>query len=767
MYRSNLRTSLASVVSVLLVAGSLGAQTASPLSYPVAARGTQVDDYHGTSIADPFRWLEDVDAPATTAWVAAQNRLTDAFLAAIPQRTAIRNRLTQLWNYERFSAPFTENGRYFYFQNTGLQNQSVLYVQDGRNATPRVLLDPNVLSTDGTVALSGTAASDDGHYLAYSLSTSGSDWQELHVRDVNNGRDLPDVVKWVKFSGISWTHDNKGFFYSRYDEPTSGNKMTNTNKNHKLYYHRVGQAQSRDELVYDRPDQPDWLFDGTVSEDGQYLIITVSQGTDVRTRLYFIDLDNPGKPQIDNPVVRLIDRLDAEYSFIGNRGTMFYVRTDRNAPRGRIVAISIDNPREERWNTIIPEGQDALESATMAGDDIVASFLQDAHSSVRFYTAGRNNNRGDIRQRPGQPQQPPPKRPDNVYDDTSTAPLVVRDRGLALGGGFTYRGELPLPGIGSVGEVHGHQGDDEMFYSFTSFLYPTTIYRFDLKTRRNEVFRAPKVAFDPTAYETRQVFYNSKDGTRVPMFITAKKGVQLDGSNPTLLYAYGGFNISMTPGFSAANAAWLEMGGIYALANLRGGGEYGKAWHEGGMLAKKQNVFDDFIGAAQYLIAQKYTSTPKLAIRGGSNGGLLIGAVENQRPDLFGATLPEVGVMDMLRFQKFTIGWAWTSDYGSSDDSTQFQYLRAYSPLHNIKPGTCYPPTLAFTADHDDRVVPGHTFKYVATLQAAQSCANPILVRIETKSGHGAGRPTTKLIDEAADRFSFLVKELHMNPALQ
>ena len=767
MYRSNLRTSLASVVSVLLVAGSLGAQTASPLSYPAAARGTQVDDYHGTSIADPFRWLEDVDAPATTAWVAAQNRLTDAFLAAIPQRTAIRNRLTQLWNYERFSAPFTENGRYFYFQNTGLQNQSVLYVQDGRNAAPRVLLDPNVLSTDGTVALSGTAASDDGHYLAYSLSTSGSDWQELHVRDVNNGRDLPDVVKWVKFSGISWTHDNKGFFYSRYDEPTSGNKMTNTNKNHKLYYHRVGQAQSRDELVYDRPDQPDWLFDGTVSEDGQYLIITVSQGTDVRTRLYFIDLDNPGKPQIDNPVVRLIDRLDAEYSFIGNRGTMFYVRTDRNAPRGRIVAISIDNPREERWNTIIPEGQDALESATMAGDDIVASFLQDAHSSVRFYTAGRNNNRGDIRQRPGQPQQQPPKRPDNVYDDTSTAPLVVRDRGLALGGGFTYRGELPLPGIGSVGEVHGHQGDDEMFYSFTSFLYPTTIYRFDLKTRRNEVFRAPKVAFDPTAYETRQVFYNSKDGTRVPMFITAKKGVQLDGSNPTLLYAYGGFNISMTPGFSAANAAWLEMGGIYALANLRGGGEYGKAWHEGGMLAKKQNVFDDFIGAAQYLIAQKYTSTPKLAIRGGSNGGLLIGAVENQRPDLFGATLPEVGVMDMLRFQKFTIGWAWTSDYGSSDDSTQFQYLRAYSPLHNIKPGTCYPPTLAFTADHDDRVVPGHTFKYVATLQAAQSCANPILVRIETKSGHGAGRPTTKLIDEAADRFSFLVKELHMNPALQ
>src|SRR6185503_7274859 len=631
---------------------------------------------------------------------AAQNRLTDAFLAAIPQRTAIRNRLTQLWNYERFSAPFTENGRYFYFQNTGLQNQSVLYVQDGRNAAPRVLLDPNVLSTDGTVALSGTAASDDGHYLAYSLSTSGSDWQELHVRDVNNGRDLSDVVKWVKFSGITWTHDNKGFFYSRYDEPTTGNKMTNANKKHKLYYHRLGQPQARDLLVYDRPDQPDWLFNATVTDDGQYLVITVSQGTDVRTRLYFIDLDNPGKPQIDNPVVKLVDKFDAEYDFIGNRGTTFYVRTDRNAPKGRIVAISIDNPREERWNTIIPENKDALESATMAGDDIVANYLQDAHSSIRFFTASRDAQRQEPRPRQGQqPQQAPPKRPDNVYDDTSTGPLLNRDRGQALGGGFAMHGELTLPGIGTVGEIHGHQGDDELFYSFTSFLYPTTIYRYDVKTGKNQVFRAPKVAFDPTAYETRQVFYPSKDGTRVPMFITAKKGIQLDGSNPTLLYAYGGFNIAMTPAFSPANAAWLEMGGIYAVANLRGGGEYGKAWHEGGMLSRKQNVFDDFIGAAQYLIQQKYTSTPKLAVRGGSNGGLLIGAVENQRPDLFGAALPEVGVMDMLRFQKFTIGWAWTSDYGSSDDATQFQYLRAYSPLHNIKPGTCYPPTLAFTAD--------------------------------------------------------------------
>ena len=761
MHRYTLRSSL-SLLSI--IAATLGAQAQSPpLAYPSAARGTQVDVYHGVSVADPYRWLEDTDAPATKAWIEAENKLSESFLASIPARPAIKYRLTQIWNYARYGAPFKEGGRYFYFENTGLQNQSVLYVQDGTNVPARVLLDPNVLSADGTVALSGQAPSNDGHYLAYGLSTSGSDWQELHVRDVDNARDLPDTVKWVKFSGISWTHDNKGFFYSRYDEPTSGNKMTNLNRNQKVYYHRIGRPQSRDELIYDRPDQPDWIFSANVTDDGQYLIITISQGTDVRTRLYFIDLDNPGKPQINNPVVRLIDKLDAEYEFVGNNATMFYVRTDRNAPRGRIVAISIDNPREERWNTIVAEGKDALVSATMAGQDIVGNYLQDAHSSIRFFSGSRDVRR-DVR--PRQPQQRQPRNPGSVYDDTSTAPIVTRG-GQMMGGGFVLRGELPLPGIGTVGELNGKQGDDELFYSFTSFLYPTTIYRYDLKARRNELFRAPKVAFDPSKYETRQVFYTSKDGTRVPMFITAKKGLVLDGSNPTLLYAYGGFNISVTPTFSSANAAWLDMGGVYAVANLRGGGEYGKEWHEGGMLAKKQNVFDDFIAAAEYLINQKYTSTPKLAIRGGSNGGLLVGAVMTQRPDLFGATLPEVGVMDMLRFQKFTIGWAWTSDYGSSDDPEQFKFLRAYSPLQNIKPGTCYPPTLAFTADHDDRVVPGHTFKFIATLQAAQVCANPILVRIETKAGHGAGRPTSKQIDEWADRFAFLVKELHMKPTLQ
>ena len=748
--------------SLTIVAGTLGAQTQNaPLSYPAASRGTQVDDYHGVSIADPYRWLEDTDSPATKAWVEAENRLTDSFLAFIPERAAIKNRLTQIWNYVRFSAPFKNGGRYFYFQNTGLQNQSVLYVQDGRTAAPRVLLDPNVLSADGTVALSGQAASDNGRYLAYSISTSGSDWQEVHIRDVNTGRDLPDTVKWVKFSGISWTHDDKGFFYSRYDEPTSGNKMTNVNRNHKIYYHRVGRPQSTDELIYDRPDQPDWLLFGSVTDDGQYLIITVAQGTDVRNRLYFIDLDNPGKPKINNPVFRLIDRFDAEYEFVGNRGTMFYVRTDRNAPKGRIVAVSIENPREERWNTIVAESKDALVTATTAGEDIVANYLKDAQSSIRFFSASRDDRR-DQRQR----AQPAPRRnPGSILRRHHRA-----DRGQGPAADWRRlhaARRAAASGIGTVNEIRGKQGDDEMFYSFTSFLYPTTVYRYDLKTRRNEVYRAPKVAFDPSKYETRQVFFTSKDGTRVPMFITAKKGLQLDGNNPTLLYAYGGFNISSTPSFSSANAAWLEMGGIYALANLRGGGEYGKEWHEGGMLAKKQNVFDDFIAASQYLIREKYTSIPKLAIRGGSNGGLLVGAVMTQRPEQFGATLPEVEVMDMLRFQKFTIGWAWTSDYGSSDNAEQFKYLRAYSPLHNIKPGTCYPPTLGFTADHDDRVVPGHTFKFIATMQAAQGCANPILVRIETKAGHGAGKPTAKQIDEAADRFAFLFRTLRMTPVLQ
>jgi len=755
----NIRSISKAALAALALPLFAGAQTAAPaLKYPVAARGTQVDDYNGVKIADPYRWLEDTDSPQTKAWVESENAVAFAYLNTIPERAAIRNRLTQLWNYARYGAPTKSGGRYFQFQNTGLQNQSVLYVRDGNSAW-RVLLDPNGLSSDGTVALSSTEASPDGHMLAYATSASGSDWQEIHVRNVDNGRDIADVLKWVKFSGISWTRDNKGFFYERYDEPQSGNTLTNVNKNQKVYYHRINKPQSSDELIYDRKDQPDWLFDAQVSDDGTFLVITTSQGTDERTRLSYIFLgDNPKKPQLNNPVVRLIDRLEATYDFIGNIGDNFIVRTDLTSPKGRIVSIDINNEQPNRWTTVVPEAKDALTSARIVGKQLVVSYLQDAHSSVRFFglPEDRSNRRPPIRDSGGTGRS-------REHGGAPTDSL----RGARRGGfGYPYLGELDLPGIGTVSAITGRPGDDEMFYQFASYLSPSTVYRYDLKRSQGQPYAIPKLPVDFSQFETKQVFYTSKDGTRVPMFITSKKGIALDGSNPTILYAYGGFNISQTPSFSSANLAWLEMGGIYAVANLRGGGEYGKEWHEAGMLDKKQNVFDDFIAAAEYLIREKYTSTPKLAISGGSNGGLLVGAVIDQRPELFGAALPAVGVMDMLRFNKFTIGWAWTSDYGSPDDPKQFAVLRAYSPLHNIKPGTRYPPTLITTADHDDRVVPGHSFKFAAALQAAQSGPAPVLIRIETKAGHGAGKPTAKQIEEAADKFAFLVKNLNVHVSL-
>jgi prolyl oligopeptidase len=738
-----------------------GAQTAAPsLKYPVAAKGAQVDDYNGVKIADPYRWLEDTDSPETKAWVESENAVTSGYLNTVPERAAIRNRLTQLWNYARYGAPTKSGGRYFQFQNTGLQNQSVLHVRDG-NSGWRVLLDPNGLSADGTVALASSEPSPDGHLLAYSTSASGSDWQEIHVRSVDNGRDIADVLKWVKFSGISWTKDNKGFFYERYDEPKGGNALTNVNRNQKVYYHRINKPQSSDELIYERKDQPDWLFDAQVSDEGTFAIFTIFQGTDERTRLYYIFLgDNPKKPQLNNPVVRLIDRLDATYELVGNIGDNFLVRTDLTSPKGRIVSIDINNEQTNRWTTVVPEGKDALTSAKIIGKQLVASYLQDAHSSVRFFglPEDRGNRRGPIGGAPGGGAGRT-RNPAGTPADTL--------RGARRSGfGYPYLGDLDLPGIGTVSAITGKPDDDEMFYQFASYLSPSAVYRYDLKRNQTQDYAIPKLPEDFSQFETKQVFYTSKDGTRVPMFITSKKGIALDGNNPTLLYAYGGFNISQTPSFSSANLAWLEMGGIYAVANLRGGGEYGKAWHEAGMLDKKQNVFDDFIAAAEYLIREKYTSTPKLAISGGSNGGLLVGAVITQRPELFGAALPAVGVMDMLRFNKFTIGWAWTSDYGSPDDPKQFAVLRAYSPLHNIKPGTHYPPTLITTADHDDRVVPGHSFKFAAALQAAQSGPAPVLIRIETKAGHGAGKPTAKQIEESADKFAFLVKNLNVRVSL-
>jgi len=678
-------------------------------SYPVARKGDQVDDYHGVKVADPYRWLEDLDSDETRSWVDAENKLSFGFLEAIPARAAIKARITKLWNYEKYGVPFKEGNRYFYSRNSGLQNQSVLYTVTSLDGQPKLVLDPNTLSSDGTVALSGMQVSNGGKLLAYSLSASGSDWQEWKVRDVDTGQDLSDDLKWVKFSGVSWTRDNSGFYYSRYDEPKS-DSLKATNYFQKVYFHKLGTPQSEDVLVYERPDQKDWLFGAQVTEDGDYLIIPIFQGTDSKTRVYYKDLKNN-----NSGVVKLLDDFDAAYSFIGNQGSRFWFQTDLQASRGKIIEIDTAKPERANWKVLVPEGPEALQTATLVNHKFILNYLKDAYTQVRIH-------------------------------DTNGKLL----------------NEVQFPGIGSADGFGGKATDTETFYSFTGFTTPTTIYRYDTATGKSSVFRQPKVDFDPSTFETKQVFYTSKDGTKVPMFITYKKGLKLDGNNPTYLYGYGGFNVSLSPAFSVGNLVWMEMGGVYAQPNLRGGAEYGEDWHQGGMKLKKQNVFDDFIAAAEWLIKNKYTTTPKLSIGGGSNGGLLVGAALTQRPDLFGAALPAVGVMDMLRFQKFTIGWAWVSDYGSSENADEFKALYAYSPLHNIRPGTAYPATLVTTADHDDRVWPGHSFKFAATLQAAQEGSAPILIRIETKAGHGAGKPTSKIIEEIADRWAFLVKTLEM-----
>ena len=680
-------------------------------AYPVTPQTNVVETLHGVRVADPYRWLEDENAPATKAWVEAENKVTFAYLAGIPEREAIQRRLTQLWNYERYGVPVKQGGRYFFSKNDGLQNQSVLYVAESLDAAPRVLLDPNTLSKDGTVALSGTAISDDGQRLAYGVAVAGSDWQEWRVRDVATAQDLPDVIKWVKFSGASWTKDGQGFFYSRYDEPTEAQRLTKVNYFQKLYFHKLGTAQAEDVLVYERPDQKEWGFSGGVTDDGRYLVITVSQGTDPKNRVFYKDLQAPGAK-----VVELLNDFDASYNFIDNDGPVFWFQTDLDAPRGRVIAIDTRAPARRNWKELIPQAAETIQGVSAVNQQFFVNYLKDAHTQVK------------------------------VFD---------------LGGRFVR--EIPLPSLGSAGGFSGKRSDTETFYSFTSFNTPGVIFRYDATAATSTVFRQPKVAFNPDDYETRQVFYASKDGTRIPMFISHKKGLKLDGRTPTLLYGYGGFNISLTPSFSVANLVWMEMGGVYAMPNLRGGGEYGEEWHQAGTKARKQNVFDDFVAAAEWLIANGYTTRARLAISGGSNGGLLVGACMTQRPDLFGACLPAVGVMDMLRFHKFTIGWAWTSDYGSPDNAEDFKALLAYSPLQNLRPGTRYPATLITTADHDDRVVPAHSFKFAARLQACQRGANPVLIRIETRAGHGAGKPTTKLIEEAADKLGFLVKTLRMS----
>ncbi len=696
-----------SLLGALAVAG--------PLQYPKTKAVDHTDDYHGTAVADPYRWLED-DARTSSdvaKWVEAQNDVTFKYLETLDEREQIKERLTELWNYERFSSPYKVGGRYFFYKNDGLQNQSVLYVMESLDGEPRVLIDPNTLSDDGTVALSGLSISEDGEYAAYGLQTAGSDWNEWRVRRVDTGEDLDDHVQWVKFSGASWMKDGSGFFYSRFDEPKEGEAFQQMNLNQKLYFHKLGTPQSEDVLVYKRPDQPEWGFSSGVTEDGEYLVISVWKAGPQNLLFY-----KPLNGYMGLPI-ELLNEWEAEYSYIHNDGPIFFVQTDLESPKGRVVAIDIRNPAKENWKTVIPEAEETLQGVGTVGNMLVASYLKDATTQVRMFGLdGRH----------------------------------IRD--------------VEFPGLGTAGGFGGRMTDTETFYTFTSFIAPPTIYRYDTITGESSVFRRSNVDFNPDDYEAKQVFYSSKDGTRVPMFIIHKKGIKLDGSNPTLLYGYGGFSISLTPSFSVSNLAWMEMGGVYAQPNLRGGGEYGEEWHSAGTKLNKQNVFDDFIAAAEWLIANNYTNPSKLAIAGGSNGGLLVGACMTQRPELFGAALPAVGVMDMLRFHKFTIGRAWVHDYGSSDDPEQFQALLKYSPYHVLlrqaDQGIKYPPTLVTTADTDDRVVPGHSFKFAAALQEAHAGDAPVLIRIETRAGHGAGKPTSKIIEEVADRWAFLAENLGM-----
>ena len=678
--------------------------------YPSTERTDHVDTYHGVEVADPYRWLEqDVrESAAVRDWVTAQNEVTFAHLERIPERRRIRDRLTELWDYERYSMPFKAGGRYFFTRNDGLQDQSVLYTQSALDAEPVVLLDPNQWSDDGTVAMVGQAVSDDGRYLAYGVADAGSDWRTWRVMEIDSGRVLDDEIRWVKFSGVTWTRDSKGFFYGRFEPPAEGTEFQGLNLGQRIFYHRVGTPQADDVLVYERPDQPGWGFRTAVSEDGRYLVITVWKGTDSRYRVLYRDLTEPyGMP------IELIGNFDHEYDFLGNDGPVFYFLTNFDAPRRRVIAIDTRRPGPESWRELVPESEDTLVSVSLVGNLFVGRYLRDASTAVRIHTLdGR----------------------------------LVR--------------EVELPGLGSAVGFRGRRADGETFYSFQSFATPPSSYRYDLITGESRLLRRAEVDFDPADYEVSQVFYTSRDGTRVPMFLTHRKGLERDGSNPTLLYGYGGFDIPLTPGFSVPRLAWLEMGGILAVANLRGGGEYGEDWHKAGTRLDKQNVFDDFIAAAEWLIANRYTRSDKLAIQGRSNGGLLVGAVMTQRPELFGAALPGVGVMDMLRFHEFTAGRFWVDDYGSAEDPGEFRALSAYSPYHNLTPGTRYPATLVTTADTDDRVVPGHSFKFAAALQWAHRGDVPVLIRIETRAGHGGGKPTGKRIEEAADEWAFLVSAL-------
>lgn len=695
---------------LVFLAASLAAQA--PLTYPATRKADVVDDYHGTKVADPYRWLEDDRSAETAAWVAAQNGVTQAYLAQIPERKPIEARLTKLWDYEKFGTPSKHGKFYVYSHNSGLQNQGVIYVTTDLKDKGRVLLDPNGLSTDGTVSLGGTVFSEDGRLMAYSLSKGGADLNVWKVRNVETGKDLPDELPQGRNGVSDWAKDGSGFYYTRYPLPKDRSALTGVFKNQQLFFHRLGTPVDQDPVIYERPDQPDWGFSAEVTDDGKWLLVYQYQGTERRSRIFLKDLTRP-----EAKVEPWLDKYDATYRVVGNDGDTFYVSTDQGAPRGRLVAIERAKPEPAAWKVLLAEGpgRDVLAGVNLVANRFAVTWRIDALNKVRLYDL-----KGKLER------------------------------------------EIALPGVGALAGFGGRREDTEAFYGFTSYNRPTTLYRYDFATGKSVIFRQPKVAFDPSAFDVKQVFYASKDGTRIPMFLTYRRGLKLDGLNPTLLYGYGGFTVSASPRFSPATLAWLEMGGVFAEACLRGGGEYGREWHDAGKLHAKQNVFDDFIAAAEWLIREKYTSTPKLAIHGGSNGGLLVGACMTQRPELFGAALPAVGVMDMLRYHKFTIGWMWKSDYDCSDDADGFKCLMTYSPLHNLRNGVKYPATLVTTGDHDDRVVPAHSHKFIATLQAAQAGPAPVLTRIETNAGHGAGKPTAKQIAERADQWAFLVRNLHM-----
>jgi prolyl oligopeptidase len=705
------------LLAALWVAGVCGA--AAPMSwgqvsYPQTRAVEQVDDYFGTKVADPYRWMEDLDSPALKEWVEAQNQLTMPYLKEISGRDAIEKRLTELWNYERYGTPFKEGGRYFYSYNPGLQNHNIIYVAEALNAPPRLLLDPNTFSEDGKISLAGLHVSPNARVAAYAKSDGGTDWRDWFFMDVETGAQLPDHLTFTKFSGMSWARDSSGVYYSRY--PVGENGRGDDTKQVAIYFHKLGTPQSADRLIYDLYGAPqhrglDPNPYASATEDGRYLVIGASAGYH-ENLVGYIDLQDP-----DGKYRPLISEWTALYSYIGNEGPVFYFKTTDDAPSSRVIAINIHQPERENWTVVIPEAAEPLRNANYIGRHIVAQYLKDARSLVKIFDGD-----GDL----------------------------VR--------------EVKLPDIGSAGGFGGRGDDSETFYSFSGFTTPSESYRYNVITGESELFKRPTVAgLNPDAYETRQVFYTSKDGTKVPMFIISRKGIDLDGSHPTLLYGYGGFNVSLTPGYSSSRMVWVEMGGILAIPNIRGGGEYGKNWHLAGTKENKQNVFDDFIAAAEWLIDNKYTTSKKLAIQGGSNGGLLVGACITQRPELFGAAIPSVGVLDMLRYHLPSANARnWSTDYGLSENREDFESQIRYSPLHNVKQGACYPPTLITTADHDDRVVPWHSFKFAAALQAAQACDNPVLIRVETRAGHGAGKPTWMIIEEVADSWAFLARHLGM-----